>query len=66
MDSECHVTVEFPTDELPIVIEFKATTVAAGHFAEQVEAQHIAHVRIDDDVTPELPDMPCERLWAQP
>ncbi|WP_024803046.1 hypothetical protein [Nocardia sp. BMG51109] len=64
MTSDVHVTVEFPTDQLPIVMEFRADAEAALHFAAEAEHLHIAHVHIDDDVTPGLPDMPCQRLWT--
>jgi len=62
---KCHVTVEFPTDQIPIVVHYQAETEAAEHFAEVVEAQqHIAHVTIDNNLPPGLRDMPCERLWT--
>lgn len=64
MPVKCHVTVECPTEPIPIVVEYRAETDAAAHFAEVAEAQHIAHVSIDNDLSPGLPDMPCERLWT--
>jgi len=60
------VTVEFPTGPIPIVAEYQAEPEAAEHFAQVVEAQHIAHVTIDHDISPDLHDMPCEQLWTQP
>ncbi|WP_280385288.1 hypothetical protein [Nocardia wallacei] len=59
------MTVEFPTDQLPIVVEYQAEQEAARHFAEKMaQSQHVAHVSIDNDLSPGLPDMPCERLWT--
>ncbi|MBF6171083.1 hypothetical protein [Nocardia blacklockiae] len=63
---KCHVVVEFPTDELPIVTEYQAGREAARRFASAIEARDIAHVRIDDNLPPGLPDLPCERLWTGP
>ncbi len=58
--AQCHLTVCFYGGP---VLHFCGEECAAAAFAHAAYTQHLAVVRIDHNLTPELKPFPCQRLW---
>ncbi|WP_028477385.1 hypothetical protein [Nocardia sp. CNY236] len=58
--TECHLTVEFENGP---ALHYRAEEHVARAFAAAAHAQRLAWVTIDHLVTPDLPPLPCARLW---
>jgi hypothetical protein len=59
----CRVRVRFPSHEL--ALDFQCTRDTAELFAAQMSLRADSTVVIDDQVHPDLPPLPCARLWSE-
>ncbi|MGQ4599542.1 hypothetical protein [Nocardia sp. R6R-6] len=57
---ECRLTIEFAHG---VVLRYCAEECVAYAFARAAHSHQLAQVTIDHLVDPDLPPLPCARLW---
>ncbi|MEV5651955.1 hypothetical protein AB0L57_27230 [Nocardia sp. NPDC052254] len=58
----CRVRVQFPG--AGVTVDYQCTREIAEEFAARMRAHPDSMVVIDDRVHPDLPPLPCARLWS--
>ena len=58
----CRVRVSFPRSG--VAVDYQCTREVAVAFAARMRERFDSTVVIDDHVHPDLPPLPCARLWA--